>query len=140
MKGLTREIERRAVTEPVDDIGMTHAVERDRFVAKIFDERVLKLWIGRALQVDVERLDDDLLWRAGRCGHVARDINFGVAAAPQTFENVVAPVEPCLLELQFTHSIYKKSLRPLRSSSALFAVKKLNRKGCQERSQRSQRV
>ena len=41
MKGLAGQIERRAVAEPVDNVRMAHAVERDRFVAKIFDERVL---------------------------------------------------------------------------------------------------
>ena len=102
---LPRHVDGRAVAEAVDDVRVAHAVERDRLVAKVFDERVFELEIDRALQEKVEGFDHDRLRRSVRRRRVAREINFGIAAAPQTFQNVVAPVQPALLKFQFTHLV-----------------------------------
>ncbi len=82
---------------------VTHAVEGDGFVTKVFEQRPFKLGVGDALQGRIERFDDDGFRRAVRGRHVARQINLRIAAASETFDDVVTPVEPALLKLEFTH-------------------------------------
>src|SRR5919206_1846199 len=91
------------MTEAADDVRVAHAVERDGLVAKVLDERALKLRVGHPLQVRVERLDDDEARAALRRGRVARHVDLRVAPAPEAVEHVVAPVESTLLKLQLAH-------------------------------------
>ena len=63
---------------------MAHAVERDRFVLKIFDQRAFQIGVQIVLHKNVERFDDDpAVRRPGRSENIAGDVNFGVTSAPE---------------------------------------------------------
>ena len=50
MKSGAGEIDSGAMSEPVDDVWMANAIERDGFVLKVCDQRVFELGVGRVLQ------------------------------------------------------------------------------------------
>src|SRR5689334_22823497 len=92
MKRRAGEIDRCSVSETIDDVRMTNAIERDCFVLKIINQRPLEIRIGLALEIQIQRLDHDRAWRAFSRGVVIRDVDFGVTPAAETFEDVVAVV------------------------------------------------
>ena len=93
MKWRSGEVQGRAVTETVDDIRMTNAVERNGLILKILNQRALKVCIGNTLQENIQHFDNDSFRLAFNCAQITRHIDFGVAAAPQTFKYLVATVE-----------------------------------------------
>ena len=104
MKNHPAQVARRAVTETADDVRMTHAVERDRFVLKIFDERPFEIGVQIVLHKNVERFDDDLFMRRLQGGDIiTRDINFGITATTEEFLNVVACVEAAVNKRKFSY-------------------------------------
>src|SRR5215510_15246304 len=85
---------------PQDHVRMAHGVERDRLVLEVFDQRPLKIGVGRALQAGVERLEHDLhLTRLA----IARDENLREAAAAQPLRHFVAVVDQTVFKFQFRH-------------------------------------
>jgi hypothetical protein len=70
---------------------MAHTIERDCFVLKVRDERALQLEVGRVLQVEIERLDDDRARRTFRGCVVVGDVDLGVTATAEPLDDVVAP-------------------------------------------------
>jgi hypothetical protein len=105
MKSRAGEIDRGAVSETIDYVWMSHAIERDCFVLKIGDKRALQFGVRFVLQVQVQRLDDDGAWRAVDGGVVVSDVDFGVTAAAKAVDDVISPVESALLEFEFRHSL-----------------------------------
>jgi len=97
MKGGAGEVDSGAVTEPADDIRMTDAIERYRFVLKILYEGMLERLVRGVLQEHVQRFDDYGFRSVVGGGIVVSNIDLGVAAASETFNNVVTTVEPALL-------------------------------------------
>src|SRR5215204_1228938 len=94
MKNHPAQVARRAVSEAADDVRMAHAVERNRFVLKIFDERAFEVGVQIVLHKDVEGFDDDFFMRRLRGGDsVQRDVNFGIAATTEELFDVVASVQ-----------------------------------------------
>ncbi len=97
MKGRAGEVDSGAVTEPANDVRMTHAIKRYRFVLKILNKGMFKRLVRRVLQEHVQRLDDYGLRSVVGGGIVVSNVDLGVAAAPETFNDVVTTVEPALL-------------------------------------------
>ena len=64
------------------------------------DERLFKLGIGRALQGDVERLDDDRLVIVQL---IVSDKDFGIATATEQARHEVAIIDNAVFEFQFRH-------------------------------------
>src|SRR5713101_8132003 len=103
MKGCAAEIDRRAVSQTADDIGMTHAIKRRRFILKILNQRKLEFRILVALRQHVESLDYYVAKTLISSGAVTRDVNLGIAAATEAVFNVVATIEPALQKFEFGH-------------------------------------
>ena len=97
MKRSLRQVDSRAVPEATDDIGMSHSIEGHRFILEVCNQRLFELDIRRVIEIHVQRLDDDSSGSALRSFIIPGHIDLGVAAAAQTFKNVVASVEPGLL-------------------------------------------
>src|SRR4029077_10970545 len=97
MKGGAGKINSGSVPEPADDIRMTDAIERYRFVLKILYQRVFKSFVWGVLQEHVQSLDDYGFRSVVGRGIVGSNIDLGVAAASETFNDVVTTVEPALL-------------------------------------------
>src|SRR5713226_6569563 len=97
------EIDRRAVPQPADDVWMTNAIKRSRFVLEILNQSALEFGILIALEQHVEGFDyygaKTLI--SGR--PVTRDVDFGVAAATEAVFNVVPTIEPALQKFEFGH-------------------------------------
>src|SRR5713101_5553297 len=106
MKGSAAEIDRRAVSQTADDVGMTHAIKRSRFVLKILNQSALEFRILITLQQHVKSFDyygaKTLITR----GAVTRDVNLGVAAATEAVFNVVATIEAALQKFQLAHDCH----------------------------------
>jgi pyruvate-ferredoxin/flavodoxin oxidoreductase len=81
MKDHAAQVARCSVAEPADDVRMADAVERDRLVLKVFDERSFEIGVKVVLHQHVERLDHDLAVRRlrGR-DRVARKKDLGMLA------------------------------------------------------------
>src|SRR6266508_2449766 len=113
-------IDSRAVAKPADDVWMSHAIEGNRFVLEVGNQRVFEFPIWRLLQKHIERFDNNCFGSAFPSRVVARNINLRIAAAPQTFNNVEATVEPALLKLEFWHqfalNVSPSALRDWRGS------------------------
>src|SRR5689334_4110482 len=92
MKRRAGEIDRCSVSETIDDVRMTNAIERDGFVLKVINKRPLKIRIGLALEIQIQRLDHDRAWRAFSRGVVVGDVDLGITPASETFEDVIAVV------------------------------------------------
>src|SRR5260221_813330 len=103
MKGRAGEIDRRAVSQTADDVGMTYAIKRRRFVLKILNQGALEFGILITLEQHVESFDYDGAETFVRRGAVARDVNLGVAAATEAVFNVVPTIEPALQKFEFSH-------------------------------------
>ncbi len=103
VKRRAREIDCGAVSEPVYYIWMTHAIECNRFILKVGDECGFEFGIGRVLKVKIQGFDDDRARRTLGGGVVIRDVDFGVAATSEAFENVVPAVKSTLLKFEFRH-------------------------------------
>src|SRR5712691_4086507 len=103
MEGGAGEIDCRAMSQTADDVGMTHAIQRGRFVLKILNQGALEFGVLIALQHHVESFyyyrPKTLISR----GAITRDINLGVAAATEAVFNVVTTIEPALQEFQLGH-------------------------------------
>ena len=99
MKRSAVKIDSRAVAEATDDVRMANAIERDRFILKILNQRAFEIRILITLKQDVEGFDDDVAksFIGGR--QVARHVNLCVAAAAQTVLDVIAVVESALKKL-----------------------------------------
>src|SRR5258705_3369000 len=97
MKGGAGEVDIGAVTEPANDVRMTDAIKRHRFVLKILYEGMFKVLVRCVLQEHVQRLDDYGLRSVVGGGIVVSNVDLGVAAASETFNDVVTTVEPALL-------------------------------------------
>ena len=95
MKRRAGKVSRRAVAEPANDIRMADFVERYGFVLKILGERLFKLGVGRALQGDVERFDDDRLVCVAL---IVGDKDFGIAAATEQARHEVAIINYAVFE------------------------------------------
>src|SRR5260370_4618840 len=103
MKGGAAEIDRRAMSQTADDVRMTHAIQRSRFVLKVLNQSALEFGILIALEQDVESFDYYRAKTLISSGAVTRDINLGVAAATEAVFNVVATIEPALQKFEFGH-------------------------------------
>src|SRR5947207_10630918 len=99
MKGSAAEIDCGPVTEAADNIRMTHAVQRDRFILKVLNQGGLELGILITLQQHIECFDDDRAKSLVRRGGVAGQINLRITAAPQTVFDVVTTVDSALKKL-----------------------------------------
>src|SRR5687768_15435799 len=97
MKSCACEINGGAVSEPADYVWMTHTIQSDCLVLKILNQRALQIQVGRTLQESVKRFNDHCGRSTLSRGVVPCYIDFGIAAASQTFNDVVATVEPALL-------------------------------------------
>src|SRR5215207_2940789 len=97
MKRGAGEIDGGAMSKTVYDVRMANAVERDCFVLKVRNERVLQLGVGCVLQIQIEGFDDDRARRTFRRSVVVGDVDLGIAATSKTFEDVVAPIKSALL-------------------------------------------
>src|SRR5215211_4053289 len=97
MEGRAREIDGGAVSKTVYNVRMANAIERDRFVLKVGDERALQFDVGRVLQVEIEGLDNDRALSAFGRGVVVGDIDLRVAATSEALENIVAAIKSTLL-------------------------------------------
>src|SRR5688500_13644464 len=97
MKCCAGEIDGGAVAEPADYVWMTHTIQSDCLVLKILHQRALQVQVGRTLQESV-KLFNNHCGRSTLCrGVVPCYRDGGMAAASQTFNDIVAPVEPALL-------------------------------------------
>ena len=96
MKNRSVQIARRAVSETADDVRMAHAVERNRFVLKIFDQRAFQIGVQIVLQENVESFDNDLFVRRLRRSQTCRGRRKfrRSCRARASCCNVVASVEP----------------------------------------------
>src|SRR5258707_14076041 len=97
------EIDSRAVSQTADDVEMTNAIQRRRFVLKILNQGALEFGVLIALKHHVEGFD---YYRAKAFisrGAVTRDINLGVAAAAEAVFNVVTTIDPALQKFEFGH-------------------------------------
>src|SRR5713101_8748961 len=106
MKGGAAEIDRRAMSQTADDVRMTHAIQRSRFVLKVLNQGALEFGILIALEQDVKSF---YYYRAKTLisrGAVTRDVNLGVAAATEAVFNVVATIEPALQKFQLGHECH----------------------------------
>ena len=97
MKGGAGEVNSSAVTEPADDIRMTDAIEGYRFVLEILNEGMFERLVRCLLQEHVQRFDDYGFRSVVGGGIVVSNVDLGVAAAPETFNDVITTVEPALL-------------------------------------------
>src|SRR5262249_32619034 len=84
VKGSLVEIDSRPVTQAADDVRMPPAVQRNRFVLKILNQRALEVGVLVPLQQDIEGLDNDVTKSFVGGGPVAGHINLGVAAPAET--------------------------------------------------------
>ena len=84
------------MTKTTDNVGMANAIESNRFVLKILDQRAFQFRILIALQQNVERLDDNAAKLLVRSAAIARDINLRVTSATETFFNIVTSIQPAL--------------------------------------------
>ena len=73
------------------------AIKSYRLVLEVCNQCLFQLCIRHVVQKHIERLDNHGSRSATRRGVVMRNVNLGVAAAAQTFKNVVTTVEPGLL-------------------------------------------
>src|SRR5260370_27981256 len=126
MKGRAAEIDRRAMSQTADDVGMTDAIQRSRFVLKVLNQSALEFGILIAVEQDVESFDYYRAKTLISSGAVTRDINLGVAAATEAVFNVVAAIEPALQKFQLGHDCHNyfgaaSVFRPSSSSSARIA-------------------
>ena len=101
MKRRPVKVDRGAVSESIYHVRMTHAIERDGFVLKIGNERSLQLNIGRVLEIKVQSFNYDRARRALGGGVVVGNVDLGVTATAEAFEDVVPPIKSALLEFEF---------------------------------------
>src|SRR6185295_14374584 len=59
MKRRAGEVDRRAVSQTIYHVGMTHAIKRHCLVLKICDERSLQLGVRCFLEIKIQSFDDD---------------------------------------------------------------------------------
>ena len=97
MKSGTGEVDSSAMSEPANDVRMTDAIKRYGFVLKILYEGMFKRLVRCVLQEHVQRLDDHGFRSVVGGGIVVSNVDLGVAAAPETFNDVITTVEPALL-------------------------------------------
>src|SRR5688572_13638015 len=97
MKRCAGEIDSGAVSEPADDVWMTNTIQSDCLVLKILNQRAFQVQVGRTLQKSVKGFNNHCGRATLSRGIVPCYIDFGIAAASQTFNDVVATVEPALL-------------------------------------------
>ena len=67
-------------------------VKSDRLVLKICDKRAFQLGIRRVLQVKIQSFDNDGARRAFGSSVVSGHVNLGIAAAPETLDDVVPAI------------------------------------------------
>jgi hypothetical protein len=103
MKRSAGEVDCGAMSETVDDVWMAHAVECDCLVLKIRDERSFELVVRSVLQVKIERFDNNRAWGFPGSEIVFGDVDLGIAAASEAFDDVVSAVESTLLKFEFRH-------------------------------------
>ena len=97
MKGCAAEINSGAMTKTADDVRMPNPIERYRFVLKILYQRMFKGLIGSVLQEHVQSFDYHRLGSVIGSGVVVRNVDLRIAAAPETFDDVIATIQPALL-------------------------------------------
>src|SRR5258708_11856150 len=100
------EIDSRAVSQTADDVGMTNAIQRRRFVLKILNQGALEFGVLIALKHHVEGFDDYRAKAFINRGAVTRDINLGVTAATEAVFNVVTTIEPAWQKFQLGHDCH----------------------------------
>src|SRR5204863_5423062 len=103
MKCGAMHVERGPVAEPADDVRMSHAIECDGFVLKILDQGLFQFRVLISLKQNIQRFDYDTTEPFIGRRVVARQIDLRIAAASQTFLDVVTTVEPALEKLEFSH-------------------------------------
>ena len=83
------------MTEATDNIRMPNAIEGDRLILKILDQRSLQVGIEIILEEYIKCFyDDESVWRVMRRKHIAGQKDLGVAALPEPLLDVVSFVEP----------------------------------------------
>src|SRR5688572_4003601 len=97
MKSCTCQVDGGAVSKAADDVRVSHAIESNGLVLKILNQRLLQLHIRSSLKKRIERFDDYRSWSIFRGCVVPSYVDFRIATATQTFNDVVATVEPALL-------------------------------------------
>ena len=103
MKRGAIEIERGAVTEAADDVGMTDPIEGNCFILKILDESLFEISILITLKQHIQSFDDDFAELLVGRRQIARHVDFGIAAATETIFDVIASINPALEKFQFGH-------------------------------------
>src|SRR5713226_3432403 len=106
MKGGAGEIDRRAMSQTADDVRMTYAIKRSRFVLKILNQSALEFGILIALEQHVEGFDYYSAKALISRGPVTPDVDFGVAAATEAVFNVIPTIEPALQKFQLGHDCH----------------------------------
>lgn len=99
MKSSSVKIDSGAVAQAADNVRVPHAIECDRFVLKILDQRAFEIGILVTLKQNVKGFDDDIAKSFVGGRQVARHINLGITAAAETVLDVVAIVESALKKL-----------------------------------------
>src|SRR5436190_1319763 len=84
-----------SVPEPLNDVWMTNAIEGNRFVLKVLNQRVLELRIGSSLKRGVERFDNR---RPAFVLLIVREEYLGVAAASQAAIYQVSVINQTVFE------------------------------------------
>src|ERR1043166_1949230 len=94
MKDSTIQVARGSVAETADDVRVTNAVQSDRFVLEILDQRPLQIVVKIVLEKDIQGLYHDLLMRRlKRCKDIVGEIDLGIAASAKLLVNIVSAVE-----------------------------------------------
>src|SRR5260370_864469 len=89
-----------AVAQPADYMGMADFIERQRFILKILYQGLLEISIRGPLQSGVQGLDYDRLIDVGE---IARQKDFGIAAAAEASFNPIAIVNYAVFQPELGH-------------------------------------
>src|SRR5215813_14073749 len=96
MKGSAAEVDCGSVSETADDMRMTNAIQGNRLVLKILNQRSFQVWILIALQQDVEGFDNYFLEPDLRRRKVTGNVNLCITPLTETVFNVVAIIKSAL--------------------------------------------
>ena len=84
------------MSQAADDVWVTHAIERGRFVLKILDQRPFEIRILITLKQDIECLDDHPAKAFVSRAQIAGRVNLSIASATEALLDIIAAIESAL--------------------------------------------